>query len=460
MRLINNVKIRAKKSFAQNLTPKTEKNLRRTSMKKFIAIVLSFVFLLAISIPTTAVDAVKSIKVTSAVSVQVGKTVALKVTLTPSNASTKTLTYVSANKKVATVSSTGKITGVSKGSTTVTAYSANKKVSAVCKVTVTATIKAGLKIGYFVSALNNGFHQAHANWAVKYAKQKYGASVQIFDGKSDANVMSQNFDQAIAQGMDMVTLHNWQGESIKVAAQDAIKKGMAITSYFEKIPGLPIPLVLPGEAAVSEQMGKIAAQQWKKAHPDKPIVFVQIGWPDNEVVKMGRTDPFAKGVLSVDPNAKNLGCMDGSKGADAAFKLTQDLIQANPDLNIIYSEAADLTVGVLPALQQLGRGKMKNGVPLTEILCSVDCPENELVSVFDPSCSLKMSMGLPIKETAQVRIDTAMKIYSGALKQLDNKAQPIFVPNKLVGYWSMKPAEAVTWFNDQNGTKAKLPTYK
>lgn len=323
-------------------------------------------------------------------------------------------------------------------------------------------IPQGLKVGYFVSALNNGFHQAHANWAVKYAKEKYGAEVQIFDGKSDANVMSQNFDQAVAQGMDMVSLHNWQGESIKAAAQEALKNGMIISTYFEKIPDVNIPLVLPGEAAVSEEMGKIAAEQWKKAHPDKPIVFVQIGWPDNEVVKTGRTDPFAKGVLSVDPTAKNLGCMDGSKGADAAFKLTQDLIQANPGLNIIYSEAADLTVGVLPALQQLGRGKAVDGVPQTEILCSVDCPENELISVFDPSCSLKMSMGLPIKETAQVRVDTMMKVYTGELKPEDPSytTNPIYVPNKLVGYWSMKPDEAVTWYNDQNGSSVKLPEYK
>lgn len=323
-------------------------------------------------------------------------------------------------------------------------------------------IKPGLKIGYFVSALNNGFHQAHANWAVKYAKDKYGADVQIFDGKSDANVMAQNFDQAVAQGLDMVSLHNWQGESIKAAAKEALANGMVISTYFEKIPDVPVPLILPGEAAVSEEMGKIAAEQWKKAHPDKPIVFVQIGWPDNEVVKMGRTDPFVKGVLSVDPTAKNLGVMDGSKGADAAFKLTQDLVQANPGLNIIYSEAADLTVGVLPALQQLGRGKMKDGVPLTEILCSVDAPENEIISIFDPSSSLKMSMGLPIKETAQIRIDTMMKVYTGELKPEDPSymTNPIFVPNKLIGFWSMKPDEAVTWYNDQNGTNIKLPEYK
>lgn len=322
-------------------------------------------------------------------------------------------------------------------------------------------IPEGLNIGYFVSTLNNGFHQAHSTWAKKYAEEEYGAKVQVFDGKSDANVMAQNFDQAVAQGMDMVSLHIWQGESIRPAALEALDNGMVITTYFDKIPDLPVPHIMPGEAEVSLEMGKIAAEQWKKAHPDKPIVFVCIGWPDHEGVTMGRTDPFVEGVKSVAPDAKYLGCMDASKGADAAFKVTQDLVQANPDLNIIYSEAADLTVGVLPALQQLGRGKMDNGVPITEILCSVDCPENELIACFDPSCSLKMSMGLPPKETAIVRIDTMMKVYKGEIKQLDPSAETIFVPNKLIGYWSQKDVkEAVDWYNEQFGASVEVPEYK
>ena len=161
-----------------------------------------------------------------------------------------------------------------------------------------------LKIGYCVSTLNNGFHQAHATWAKKYGEEKYGAEVQVFDGKSDANVMAQNFDQAVAMGMDMVSLHIWQGESIKAAAQEAIDNGMIITTYFDKIPGIANPHIMPGEAEISEQMGKIAAEQWKTANPDKPIVFVCIGWPEHEGVTTGRTDPFVKGVMSVDPNRK------------------------------------------------------------------------------------------------------------------------------------------------------------
>jgi ABC-type sugar transport system substrate-binding protein len=315
-----------------------------------------------------------------------------------------------------------------------------------------------MKIAYGVPAINNGFHQAQANWATKYAEEKYGAKVEVFDGKSDADTINQNFREMVIKGFDMVTIQPWKGEDIKTDAEEAIQNGMIITTFYGDIPGVAVPQVTSAEADVSEEMGKIAAEQWKKANPDKPIKFVSIGWPDNESVKTGRTDPFAKGVLSVDPNAIDLGCKDGSKGADAAKKIIQDLLVSDPDINIIYSEAGDLTVGVLPALEEAGRGKMDNGVPITEILCSVDCPQNELISCFDPNSSLKMSMGIPPKEVAYAKIDALFDIKDGKIQKDD--ASLIYVPNKLIGYWSQNDAkEAFDWYNEQFEADVKIPDY-
>src|SRR4026208_1969441 len=72
-----------------------------------------------------------------------------------------------------------------------------------------------LKIAFFVSDLSNVFHQAQFAEAQKYAKEKYGAEVFAFDGKSDSAVMTQNVDQVVAQGMDAATLHIWDAEAAK-----------------------------------------------------------------------------------------------------------------------------------------------------------------------------------------------------------------------------------------------------
>lgn len=119
-------------------------------MKKAIAIFISIMLILAITIPAAAVSTikVKSMKLDkSSISLKVGQIYNLKAALTPKNTTQNRLTYVTADKNVATVTSAGKITAVAKGSTTITvSATANKAVSAVLKVTVTQEVAKVQKI--------------------------------------------------------------------------------------------------------------------------------------------------------------------------------------------------------------------------------------------------------------------------------------------------------------------------
>ena len=70
-------------------------------------------------------------------SVTTGKTVTLTATAKPENATDKTVTWSSANEKIATVDENGVVTGVAVGTTTITATAKDgSKVKATCKVTV------------------------------------------------------------------------------------------------------------------------------------------------------------------------------------------------------------------------------------------------------------------------------------------------------------------------------------
>jgi hypothetical protein len=184
-------------------------------------------------------------------------------------------------------------------------------------------------------------------------------------------------------------------------------------------------------------------------------VMVQLGWPNHVEVKSGRTDPFVQGVLSVDPTAKDLGCLDGSKGADAAKQIIKDLVTQHPEVNLIYSEASNLTVGTMAGLLEAGRGKMDNGKPLTEIVASVDFDESEYKQVYDPNSSLKLSMGLPPIETGQGRIDLIMDVAAGKIPMTSQPASEEFYKAYDISGWSMPQAEAAAWLNKQFGTNLK-----
>jgi len=313
----------------------------------------------------------------------------------------------------------------------------------------------GMKIAFFVSDLSNVFHQAQYAEAKKYAMQKYGAEVFAFDGKSDSAVMTQNVDQVVAQGMDAATLHIWDAEATKPGVLDAVEKGIIMTSFFSPLSDTGIPTARSDEKGTSFAMGAEMAKQWKAAFPNKPIVMVQVGWPNHTEVKSGRTDPFVAGVLSVDPKAKDLGCQDASKGPDAAKQIITDLVTQHPEVNLIYSEASNLTVGTMAALTQAGRGKAKNGKPLTELVASVDFDEVEMKSVYDPSSSLKLSMGLPPLETGRGRIDLIMDIRKGKTDMTSQPAKEFFYKTYNVSYYTMPRAQAVKWLNSQFGTSIK-----
>ena len=315
--------------------------------------------------------------------------------------------------------------------------------------------KKPVKIAFFVSDLSNVFHQAQFAEAKRYAKEKYNAEVFAFDGKSDSATMTANIDQVVAQGMDAATLHIWDAEAAKPGVLAALKKGIVMTSFFSPLSDTGIPTARSDEAGTSFAMGVEMAKQWKAAFPGKPIVMVQLGWPNHTEVKSGRTDPFVKGVLSVDPKATNLGCQDASKGPDAAKQIITDLVTQHPEVNLIYSEASNLTVGTMAALTQAGRGKFNNGKPLTEIVCSVDFDEVEMKSVYDPNSSLKLSMGLPPLETGRGRVDLIMDVKSGKTKMTEQPAKEFFYKTYNVSYWTMPRADAVKWLNKQFGTSVQ-----
>lgn len=311
------------------------------------------------------------------------------------------------------------------------------------------------KIAFFVSDLSNVFHQMQATQAQKYAKEKYGAEVFIFDGKSDSATMTANVDQILAQGMDAATLHIWDYETVKPAVQEALGKGIILTSFFSPLGDSGIPVARSDEAGISFAMGAEMAQQWKAAHPDVPIVMAQLGWPNHTEVKSGRTDPFVQGVLSVDPTATDLGCLDASKGPDTAKQIIVDLVTQHPEVNLIYSEASNLTVGTMAALNQVGRGKMENGKPLTEIVASVDFDEVEMAQVYDPTSSLKLSMGLPPIETGQGRIDLIMDVANGREAPTSQPANEHFYKAYNMSFWTMPRDQAVEWLNTQFGTNVQ-----
>ena len=67
----------------------------------------------------------------------------------------------------------------------------------------------------------------------------------------------------------------------KPGVLDALEKGIIMTSFFSPLGDTGIPVARSDEKGISFAMGAEMAKQWKAAHPDKPIVMVELGWPNH-----------------------------------------------------------------------------------------------------------------------------------------------------------------------------------
>lgn len=133
----------------------------------------------------------------------VGHTQQISATVFPSDALNKNVTWTSDNTAVATVSSSGQITAIRKGTAIISVTSADGGYTATCTVTVTdppLTVKASIGVGYYVSSsgsIQGVFVEANAtggsgNYVEYYIKVYFNGSLVAEGAKNQLIVTLAN----------------------------------------------------------------------------------------------------------------------------------------------------------------------------------------------------------------------------------------------------------------------------
>lgn len=307
-------------------------------------------------------------------------------------------------------------------------------------------VPEGLVIGMIPITLANGYHQADIAWCEEYAKEQYGATAKVLDGKFDQPTIVSNLDQLVAEGVDAIVLHTYEAESVEAGVDAARAAGIPIITFYLETAN-NVPFVAINEASAAFEMGKVAAEQWLKAHPDKPVIYSVVDYVDSPVVQEMRTGPFIKGIKSVAPDAKEGMIVDGGGTRDTGYKAAQDIIQSCPETNIFYGASSDYSLAILPALEEAGRGKAVDGVPQTEILVGTDATGAELTAIYNPESSFKVTMGLTPKENGRLKVDTIIKAWTGEIDP--DKKMTVEATDKEIDYWNTPLDEARTWYKDE-----------
>ena len=318
-------------------------------------------------------------------------------------------------------------------------------------------------IGKVPITLSHAVHGNDAKWAEKYAKEKYGAKYEVIDPAGDLQKEIKAVEDFIAKGVDGIILHPVQESGVNEIVKEARDAGVYVISYFMAPTEAKIPMVRVEESIVANQMGKDMAKKWKELYPDKPIKVGFIDFLSVAYCFDQRSGPFLKGVKEVDPSVTGLVTnIKNSKGETlegATFWLGaegdlsksqaigQDVLQKYPEVNLIYGTNTPNALGALSAYEAAGRGKAKDGVPLTEIFAGTDGDAPELIKLADPTSSLKYTLGMQPQTFAYAQVDLMMDVINGKVKP--DEYSEVMSQDVYFNYYKDTMQQMQDWFNTQ-----------
>lgn len=296
--------------------------------------------------------------------------------------------------------------------------------------------------------LSQPYQQADAKAFEEIAKAQ-GVEVITIDGKADAETMINAVDDLISKGVSGIVIQPMAGSCADVVAESAQNAEIPLLTFVNPAITLPNPNIRLYESESSFAMGQLAATKWKEWYPDQPIKIGVIDFPAITQVHEERALSFIAGVKAVAPTAEEVVLLDGGGIRDQSMAAGEDMLQSHPEINIIYGINADSALGALAAYEAGGRGKAKDGVPLTELFVSTDATEPESLKIYDPESALKITMGLAPKGFAQVHYDNIMKMING---EIDPKSDfSMNVEDVGMNYWETPVEEYQKFLLEQYG---------
>lgn len=307
--------------------------------------------------------------------------------------------------------------------------------------------EAEIVIGKIPYTLSHDYHQAHVKWVTMHAKDAYGVEVKVVDGEANPETGLNAVENFVVQGTDGLLLHITDPVILDQAIDIARADDIPVVTFYNEPKTKANPHIRIDEPQTSFEMGVIAAKKWMALFPDKPVKVGMISFMNMEHVLTLRSTPFFEGVKSVAPDAELVAQYNGEGSSELALAAAQDMLQAHPEVNIVYGSTAEHAIGALASFEAAGRGKAVDGEPLTEIIVGTDATEAELLNVFDPTSSFKITQGLAPKANAVAEVDTLMSIINGEIPA--DEWLEINTYNVVLDYWNNSVDEGTAFIKEQ-----------
>lgn len=212
-------------------------------------------------------------------------------------------------------------------------------------------------IGFAVSTLNNPFFVAMVN-GVKSEAAKEGVTVIVDNGNNDPATQLNQMQDLIQQKVNAIILNPTDSQSLSSAVKLANQAKIPVITLDRSVSSGTVATFI---ASNSIQAGKMAADELIKALGGQgQVIDLQgtVGTSAEADREKGFSDEIATapGITVV---ARQTANFDRS----TALNVTQNLLQAHPNVKGVFAQNDEMALGALKAIQQAG----KSGVAIVGI---------------------------------------------------------------------------------------------
>ncbi len=257
----------------------------------------------------------------------------------------------------------------------------------------TATDK--ISIGFSQCTLDSPFYVALMDAAKEEAKT-HGVAFTYLDAQNDVQKQNNDIMDLINKGVDVLLINPVDPEGVTPSVESAQRAGIPIVSVDRSISGDIESLIGRDNKVMGKVAGDLAVELLGgKGKAQGKILEVQ-GAAGGSVM-MARRDGFHQAV-DQETGITVIQSPYCDYVRSKAVKATQDIIQAHPDIDLIYAHNDDMALGALQVFEQNGKNVHVVGVDgLMEAVKAIMDGRYDGTAMNDPAVLGKLAVQTAIK---------------------------------------------------------------
>ena len=262
-----------------------------------------------------------------------------------------------------------------------------------------------------------------------------GVDLTIMDINGDVSTMQKVVDDIVVLKPDGVILCGLEKSTLTTHVKTLQDAGIPVVTYNIQPDQEICPTVVTDHYELGHTAGVAAAEYWQENHGDDTPIGGAIDLysaPDCAE----RVRGFLEGFQTIFPDFEIVQTVDGAGSRSTSLTAAADMLQAHPEINVIFGINADSALGGLDALNELGRGTSDQ-----TLVASVDGTETDCAELKNSESALKAVAG----NSPRIMSETAWDIL---MKALDGEIEPYEFYSENMEIVSVTPETADEWVSE------------